>query len=93
VAIDPEGVTVSNFTRVDRLAWPEISAIELQKDLAPGGTTIRCVAFVQRGSGEPAIARATFSLSTRRRLLEALRPLARKWGVTFDVPPDVLPPD
>jgi hypothetical protein len=85
-------VTISNFTRVDRLAWPEISAIELQEDFAPGGTTIRCVAFVRRGSDDPVVARATFSLSTRRRVLEALRPLAREWGVTFDVPADVLPP-
>jgi hypothetical protein len=77
VVIDSDGVTVSNLTRVDRLAWPEISAIELREDPAPGDTVIRCVAFVRRGSDDPVVARAP---SASRPEGECSRPCGRWRG-------------
>jgi hypothetical protein len=92
LVIDAEGVTVANFWRVERIAWREVSAIELRDDVAPGGASIRCVAFVRRASGGPVCARATFSLGNRRRALQVLKPLSDKWGISFNIPADVLAP-
>lgn len=84
--VDDQGVTVKNFVRTYRIAWPEIAAVQVQEVIALGGARKHCVTFVRRRPQGEVDAYATLSSKTRAQALRALEPKAKDWGVSFDVP-------
>lgn len=88
--VDNQGVTVKNFFRTYRIAWPEIAAVEVQEVIALGGARKNCVTFVRRPPRGEVDVYATLSSKTRRQALRVLEPLAKDWDVRFDVPAKAL---